>query len=130
MKEVEVVAAIIIHDEKILCVQRNENLFSYISKKYEFPGGKIEDGETHEVALLREIKEELNMEIKIRNKFLSVKHQYQDFHLTMHSYICTSANNLVTLLEHIDYKWLDNTEIGPLDWAAADTPIVEKLLKS
>ena len=130
MREIEVVAAIIIHSEKILCVQRNQNKYSYISMKYEFPGGKIEDGETHHLALSREIKEELNMEIDIKNEFLSVKHQYPDFHLTMHSYLCISANNIVTLMEHIDYKWLDKSEIGPLDWAAADIPIVEKLLKS
>ena len=127
MKKVEVVAAIIIYDKKILCVQRNENKLPYISKKYEFPGGKIEAGETHEIALLREIKEELNMEISVKNNYLTVKHQYPDFHLTMHSYICSSKTNELTLLEHIDYKWLDKSELKHLDWAAADIPIIECL---
>ena len=127
MKKIEVVAAIVINDGKILCVQRNENKYSYISKKYEFPGGKIEEGETRESALLREMKEELNMDIDIQKEFLTVKHAYPDFHLTMHSYICTSTNNDVSLLEHIDYKWLDKSELKHLDWAAADIPIIECL---
>ena len=130
MKKIEVVAAIITHNDKILCVQRNENEFSYISKKYEFPGGKIEQGESREIALLREIKEELNMAINIQKEFLTVNHAYPDFHLTMHSYICTSNSNVVSLLEHINYQWLDKSELYNLDWAAADIPIVEKLLIS
>ncbi|MFN6091437.1 MAG: NUDIX domain-containing protein, partial [Bacteroidota bacterium] len=63
MKKVEVVAAIIVHNNKILCVQRGENKLSYISKKFEFPGGKIEEGEKKEETIKREIKEELNMDI-------------------------------------------------------------------
>ena len=127
MKKIEVVAAIVINYGKILCVQRNENKYSYISKKYEFPGGKIEEGESLETALLREIKEELSMDIDIQKKFLTVKHTYPDFHLTMHSYICTSTNNDVSLLEHIDYQWLDKSQLKHLDWAAADIPIIECL---
>jgi 8-oxo-dGTP diphosphatase len=129
MKQLEVVAAIIQHNDKILCVQRGENKLSYISKKYEFPGGKIEQGESKEETIKREIIEELNMEISVIKEFMTVNHQYPDFYLTMHSYICSCENTSVTLAEHIDYKWLSISEMEELDWAAADIPIVNKLVK-
>ncbi|MBK7762897.1 MAG: (deoxy)nucleoside triphosphate pyrophosphohydrolase [Bacteroidetes bacterium] len=130
MKKVEVVAAIIIHQEKILCVQRNESTLSYISKKYEFPGGKIEVGETKEQTIIREIKEELEMDIKISHELMTVVHQYPDFELTMHSFICSCINNEVTLTEHLDFRWLDKSQLLNLDWAAADIPIVHKLIEN
>jgi len=129
MKQVEVVAAIIQHNDKILCVQRGENKLPYISKKYEFPGGKIELGESREETIKREIREELNMEISVIKEFITVNHEYPDFFLTMHSYICSCENTSVTLTEHIDYKWLSIIEMEELDWAAADIPIVNKLVK-
>jgi len=128
-KKVEVVAAIIKHEDKILCVQRGENKFDYISKKYEFPGGKIELGETKEQTIIREIKEELLMDIQTETEFLTVEHEYPDFILTMHSFICTCTNNTVQLTEHIDFKWLKISELEKLDWAGADVPIVEKLIQ-
>lgn len=128
MKQIEVVAAIIKKDNKILCVQRNENKLSYISKKYEFPGGKMEANETKKETIVREIKEELAMDINVKEEFLTVTHQYPDFLLTMHSFICTSNESKVTLTEHIDYKWLELEELDTLDWAAADVPIVKKLI--
>ena len=127
MKKIKVVAAIVNHKDKILCVQRNINKYDYISKKYEFPGGKIELGETHEDALKREIREELEMEISIHNHFLRVDHTYLDFSLIMDSYICTSNSRKLKLNEHIDYKWCSINQMVLLDWAAADIPIVEKL---
>jgi len=130
MKQVEVVAAIIIHNNKILCVQRNLNKYDYISLKYEFPGGKIEIGESRETALLREIKEELNMEITILNEFLTSIHEYPDFKLTMHSFICTCKDNGLTLNEHLAFKWLAKDKISDLDWAEADISVVKKLLYS
>lgn len=129
MKHIEVVAAIIVFEEKILCVQRGENKLPYISKKYEFPGGKIEANESKEDALRREISEELHMSVEIGASFLTVTHEYPDFVLTMHSFICTVYEPSVTLTEHIDFKWLTKSELPKLDWAAADIPIVEKLLK-
>ncbi len=128
MKSIKVVAAIIINENNVLCVQRNINKYEYISKKFEFPGGKIEEGETKEEALLREIKEELKMDIRIEREYLTVEHQYPDFHLTMHSFICSCENTKLELTEHIDYKWLSRDELIGLDWAAADVPIVNKLV--
>ncbi|MES2558666.1 MAG: (deoxy)nucleoside triphosphate pyrophosphohydrolase [Bacteroidota bacterium] len=128
MKQIEVVAAIIINENKILCVQRGENRLPYISKKYEFPGGKMEQGERKEDAIKREILEELKMDIDVMDEFLTVKHEYPDFIIEMHSFICHCKDTLVTLTEHIDFKWLDVSELHSLDWAAADVPIVHKLI--
>ena len=130
MKQIQVVAAIITFNNKILCVQRSENKHPYISKKYEFPGGKIELGESKEEAIKREIKEELKMEINIDREFLMVSHQYPDFHLTMYSFLCSCKDSSLTLTEHIDFKWLDKNELEELDWAAADIPIVNKLVSN
>ena len=128
MKEIEVVAAIIFSENKVLCVQRNHNKYDYISLKYEFPGGKIEEGESQEQALKREIMEELNMDIDIIRSFLTVYHKYPDFHLTMHSYICLCKETTLILREHVDFKWLTIDKLQTLNWAAADVPIVEKLV--
>ena len=128
MKHIEVVAAIIVNDKKILCVQRSNNKFEYISKKFEFPGGKMESGETKEETIKREILEELKMKIEVQEEFLTITHAYPDFILTMHSFICSCKNPTVTLTEHIAYKWLQKNELLHLDWAAADVPIVEKLI--
>lgn len=129
MKKVEVVAAIVVFENKILCVQRGENKLDYISKKYEFPGGKMEAGETKEETIKREILEELNMNIEVQEEFITVTHQYPDFILTMHSFFCSCNNPKLTLTEHIDYKWLNKSELKNLDWAAADVPIVNELIK-
>ena len=126
-KKVIVVAAIIIHNDKILCLQRGENKFEYISKKYEFPGGKIELGETRKQTVVREIQEELKMDITPNQDFLTVEHEYPDFFLTMHSFICSCDDPTVYLTEHIDYKWLTISALNGLDWAEADIPIVDKL---
>lgn len=128
MKKIEVVAGIIYFENKILCVQRPKNKLAYISEKFEFPGGKIENGETQIDALKRELSEELNILPNIQSLFLKVVHEYPDFELTMHSYKCKVNNMEITLNEHIDYKWLTLQELNKLDWAAADIPIVNKLI--
>lgn len=128
MKKIEVVAAIIYFEDKILCVQRPKNKLSYISEKFEFPGGKIEEGETQKEALKRELVEELNIDTDIKSLFLTVVHQYPDFELTMHSYICKVQSKELTLNEHITQEWLSINDLNKLDWAAADIPIVNKLI--
>jgi 8-oxo-dGTP diphosphatase len=129
MKSIEVVAAIILQDNKILCVQRGLNKFDYISYKYEFPGGKMEVGETKEETIIREIFEELKMKIVVKKEFMTVVYPYPDFILTMHSFICTSSDTKLTLTEHINFQWLKKEELINLDWAAADIPIMEELIK-
>ena len=127
MKEVHVTAAVIIQDNKILCVQRNENKYDYISKKWEFPGGKVEENEQLEETIKREIQEELNLIIGVKSFLIQVNHQYPDFKLKMDTFICEIINGNLKLNEHIDYKWSTVEELSFLDWAAADLPIVEKL---
>ena len=127
MKKIEVVAGIIYCKNQILCVQRPKNKLHYISEKFEFPGGKIEEGETQKEALKREILEELNISTKIKSLFMTVVHEYPDFELTMHTFICEVETKELTLVEHIDQKWLTAKELKTLDWAAADIPIVNKL---
>lgn len=128
MKKVEVVAGVIFCQDEILCVQRPKNKLPYISEKFEFPGGKIEAGETKEEALQRELLEELNLSTNIKSFFLTVVHPYPDFELTMHSFICEVVSKELILHEHIDQQWLKVNELAKLDWAAADLPIVKKLL--
>lgn len=129
MKKVEVVAAILTHEDKILCAQRAESKLEYISKKFEFPGGKIEAGETKKEALKRELAEELSIAPNIKDLYLTVVHKYPDFELTMHSFICEINTKEISLNEHISSKWLKRDELLSLDWAAADVPIVNKLMQ-
>jgi 8-oxo-dGTP diphosphatase len=130
MKQVEVVAAIIVNDNKVLCVQRGENKYEYISKKFEFPGGKIESGETREDTIVREIMEELDLKIQIQKEFITINHNYPDFTLIMHSFICNCENTNLYLKEHISFEWLPLNELNKLDWAGADVPIVENLMRT
>ncbi len=128
MKNIEVVAGIVFFQNQILCVQRPKNTLHYISEKFEFPGGKIENGETKTDALKRELFEELNISIDIKSFFLTVFHEYPDFKLTMHSFICEVESKELSLNEHIAQEWLTLEELERLDWAAADIPIVNKLV--
>lgn len=127
MKHIDVVAAIIFYNELVLCVQRGESKFDYISKKYEFPGGKVEHGETDEQAIAREIMEELRLAVKPIKLLTTVEHQYPDFGISLKCFICTCRSDKITLTEHINYKWLPIDKISSLDWAAADVPAVDIL---
>ena len=128
MKNVEVVAAIIQHENKVLCVQRGPAKYDYIHHKFEFPGGKIESSETSEQALRRELVEELHIEVSNLQYFMTVEHSYPDFNLIMHAFTCDISSRDIVLTEHIDAKWLGMDELEELDWAAADVPIVNKLI--
>ena len=130
MKKVEVVAGIIYFENEILCVQRPQNKLKYISEKFEFPGGKIEKGESKSDALKRELLEELSISPKINSEYLTVIHEYPDFELTMHSFICEADSKELKLNEHISLEWLPIHELTHLDWAAADIPIVDKLVEN
>ena len=128
MKRIEVVAAVIVDiNNKYMCVQRGENNRIYLSKKWEFPGGKIEVNENHEVALKREIQEELKMHIEPLKHIITVDHIYPDFQLIMHAYLSKIIDGEPVLTEHLELKWLSEGELIGLDWAAADIPIVSKI---
>lgn len=127
MKNVEVVAAIIIKDNKVLAVQKGQAKKDYMSFKWEFPGGKIELDETPEEALKREIHEELNITIEPEYNLITVHHCYPDFHLTMHCFISKFIEGEVVLHEHIKALWLDVNQLNTLDWAEADLPVVKEL---
>ena len=124
---IEVVAAVIFREGKVLCVQRDEHEKEYISSKWEFPGGKVEHGEDGIQALKREIFEELHIEIQNIEFLMTVEHTYPDFHLVMHAYTCEIFSGEPVLTEHVDLKWLSVNELDQLDWAAADIPIVKYL---
>ncbi|KYQ84282.1 DNA mismatch repair protein MutT [Acinetobacter sp. NRRL B-65365] len=131
MKKLSVVAAVIIHEGKYLCALKGEHKYSYLSHKYEFPGGKVEPNETAEQALIREIYEELNLTIDVKSYLLTVEHSYSDFQIELATYLCeaTSIDELV-IHEHQDIKWSHIEELEQLDWAAADLPIVQYLLNN
>ena len=126
--KIEVVAAVIFSDRDILGVQRGFNEKTYISQKWEFPGGKIESNELPENALRREISEELEMDISVGDLITTVDHEYPDFSIRLHAYRCWTKNRSLMLNEHLDYKWLPIDQLIKMDWAAADIPIVQALL--
>jgi len=128
MKTIEVVAAVICDElGRYMCVQRGKNNRIYLSKKWEFPGGKIEIDENHEEALIREIQEELKMQIEPLKHIITVDHIYPDFQLIMHAYLSKIIDGEPVLTEHLELKWLSEGELIGLDWAAADIPIVSKI---
>lgn len=129
MKTMEVVAAIIIKDNEVLCMQRNINKLEYISKKYEFPGGKVESGEAKHMALMRELEEEMGIHLNISEDdyYLTVDYTYPDFRIIMHSYTAHVKEIDFVMNDHIGFKWLTRDKLKGLDWAPADIPIVNKL---
>ncbi|MDD3241340.1 MAG: (deoxy)nucleoside triphosphate pyrophosphohydrolase [Bacilli bacterium] len=126
MKNVEVVAAVIQDGNKILATRRGYGDFIGM---WEFPGGKIEENETREVALIREIKEELDADIEVGKFLTTVEYDYPKFHLMMHCYLCHLKESKITLVEHSDAKWLESDELSSIDWLPADIEVVDKIKK-
>ncbi|QQX81676.1 (deoxy)nucleoside triphosphate pyrophosphohydrolase [Shewanella sp. KX20019] len=126
-KQIEVVAAIIQRDGKYLAVQRGPAALDYISHKWEFPGGKVEAGESLKTAIERELYEELKVTVSGLKLLITVNHEYPDFHITMHCFLCHLDTTDITFTEHIDSRWLNSSELWDVDWAAADIPAVKKL---
>lgn len=129
MKTVRVVAAIIIENGKVFATQRGYGEFK---DGWEFPGGKIEPGETPEEAIVREIKEELDTEVEVIELLDTVEYDYPNFHLSMRCFICKIKSGDLVLKEHEAAKWLTKDTLGSLEWLPADMGLVgeiEKYLK-
>lgn len=124
MKQIKVVAAIIKNEDKILATKRGYGEFINM---WEFPGGKIEPGETKKQALVREIKEELNIEISVDNFALDIEYQYPNFYLFMSCFMCSIKEGSIELLEHNDGKWITKEELNTLNWLPADIDAVNYL---
>lgn len=126
MKTIEVVAALITKDNSVLIAQRQSGEFSGM---WEFPGGKIEDNETHVEALIREIHEELNLSIEVNEYLMTVEYDYSNFHLLMHCYYCTPLQDNFDILEHSEVKFVLYSELLEQNWLPADIQVVNEILK-
>ena len=124
MKTVRVVAGIIIEDGKVFATQRGYGEFK---DGWEFPGGKIEQGETPEEAVVREIMEELDIEVEVKELFDTVEYDYPKFRLSMDCFICKIKKGDLVLKEHEAAKWLAKETLHTVDWLPADYGLVEKL---
>lgn len=124
MKTLEVVAAIITHNARVFATQRGYGEFK---DGWEFPGGKIEPGETPQQALVREIREELDTEIEVGDLVETVEYDYPKFHLTMHCFLCSIRSGELVLKEHEAARWLTKEELDSVDWLPADVKVVERL---
>ena len=122
MKQIEVVAAIIRKGDKIFATQRG---YGEWKDWWEFPGGKMEVGETPEEALVREIREELSAEINVGELLTTVEYDYPAFHLTMHCFLCTLLTDSMHLNEHEAARWLTMNELDSVKWLPADEKVIE-----
>ena len=126
IKTIEVVAAIIIKDNQVFATQRG---YGQWQGWWEFPGGKIEPGETPEAALTREIREELNAEITVGNLLQTIEWDYPAFHLTMHCYLCTLNSDQLHLNEHSASAWLTLETLRSVNWLPADLGLLDEIKK-
>ena len=124
LKRIEVVAAIIRREGRIFATQRG---YGEWQDWWEFPGGKMEPGETAEEALRREIREELSTEISVDEFFCTVEYDYPKFHLTMHCYLCSLLSDALHLNEHEAARWLTPDTLDSVRWLPADEEIIEKV---
>lgn len=127
-KEINVVGAIIIKDKKVLCCQRGPG--RALANLWEFPGGKIEQQETKVQALERELKEELKIQVNIvETEYDVCRYEYDFGYVNLTTFMCHLKSGEPQLTEHLQVKWLLPSELNTLDWAPADIPTVEKLIR-
>ena len=124
MKTIKVVAAIILHEGRVFATQRGYGEFK---DGWEFPGGKVEDGESLENALIREIREELDTEIEVGKLLDTVEYDYPKFHLSMACFLCTIKSGNLVLKEHEAAKWLDSHTLDSVEWLPADQGLIGKI---
>ncbi|MBQ8092044.1 MAG: (deoxy)nucleoside triphosphate pyrophosphohydrolase [Clostridia bacterium] len=124
MKTIKVVAAIIRNKDRIFATQRGYGAYK---DGWEFPGGKVEPGESAEAALKREIQEELDTVIEVGDYLMTVEYDYPEFHLSMACYWASVEKGNLVLKEHEAARWLNHDELDSVDWLPADRLIIEKL---
>lgn len=124
MKKIEVVAAILQREGAYFATQRGYGEFEGM---WEFPGGKIEPGESREVALKREIQEELGVDITIDKFLCTTDYNYPSFHLTMHCYLCSVVSGEIELREHMSARWLTTKTLDSVEWLPADKEVIENI---
>lgn len=122
-RHIDVVAAVIVRNGRIFCAQRGEG--GEASRKWEFPGGKIEPNELPREALVREIEEELSATIEVLERLATVEYRHHLCDITMHAFRCRLTEDSLTLNEHLDARWLEPDELDGVDWAEADRMVVE-----
>lgn len=125
-----VVAAVIEVDGRVLCMQRGENRYPYTSNRWEFPGGKIEPGETPEQALHRELIEEMDFDVEVCEHLATVTHDYPDFTITLAAYRCKASTTAFTMREHAASRWLPWNELSTLPWCAADERLIAQFTQT
>ena len=125
-----VVAAVIEVDGRVLCMQRGENRYPYTSHRWEFPGGKIEPGETPEQALHRELIEEMDFDVEVCEHLATVTHDYPDFTITLAAYRCKASTTAFTMREHAASRWLPWNELSTLPWCAADERLIAQFTQT
>jgi 8-oxo-dGTP diphosphatase len=108
-------------------MQRGKAKYDYTSYRYEFPGGKVEVGETEEDALKRELKEEMNYEVEVVRHLTTIEHHYEDFSVTLSIHLCKAQTKEFEMREHVDFKWMKAENMASLPWVEADKEFVEKL---
>lgn len=125
-KHLQVVGAVVLEEGCVLAAKRGESTYAYVAHKYEFAGGKIEAGETPEEALVRELAEELRTKARVVREFMTVTHEYPDFIITLHTYLCELLSPFYRT-EHEQLAWLPLASLDAAQWAPADAPVVEAL---
>jgi len=126
MKNIDVTCAVIVRDESVLITQRGAGMDR--SGKWEFPGGKLEKNETAEQCIIREIKEELDIDIKVIRWLEPVKYSYPDITIRLIPCLAKIISRKITAHEHSDYKWVSKNELMSFDWAPADIPVAKQVL--
>ena len=125
-KHVKVAAALIFEKGKIFATKRGESPYAYVAHKFEFPGGKIEQGEKEEDAVKRELKEELDMDVKVGGLYAKTTFEYPDFIITLSVYECEMLSEFL-LKEHESYAWIAPADLNAEEWAPADADILGSL---